>query len=345
MKLYITGATGLLGNNLLHALKGLDYDIHLILLEGDDESHLSTFKYTPHYGDVRDYDFIHHTITENSYVIHMAGIVDISSDDKSLLYEVNVNGTKNIVDVCMKKNCKLIYTSSVHTIVPLKKKQVMVEPTTFNPDDIVGDYAKSKTIATGYVFKQMENGLMATIVYPSGIIGEHDYKNSNTGKLILDIANKDIKVRTNGGYNFVDAKDVSYGIIEILKRDLFGETYILSGGSITIINIFKTINEYLGRTKYIPIIQTWFIKIFAGLAERYYRIRKQKPLFTAYSLYTITSNHNFSYEKAQRDLDYNPVSPEKVIIKTLLWFKNNKKELLKEEVFNKIEAKEGKKNV
>lgn len=345
MKLYITGATGLLGNNLLHALKDLDYELHLILLEGEDESHLKTFNYTPHYGDVRDYAFLNQVITNDSYVIHMAGIVDITSDDKTLLYEVNVNGTKNITDISMKKNCKLIYTSSVHTIVPLKKKQIMVEPKTFNPDDIVGDYAKSKTIATGYVYKRMEEGLMATIVYPSGIIGEHDYKNSNTGKLILDIANKDIKVRTNGGYNFVDANDVSYGIVEILKRDLFGKSYILSGGSITIINIFKTINEYLGRTKYIPIIQTWFIKLFAGLAERYYRIRKQKPLFTSYSLYTITSNHNFSYEKAQRDLDYNPASPEKTIIKTLLWFKNNKRELLKEEVLKKIEAKEEKHNV
>lgn len=331
-KYIITGATGLVGNNLVRKLDKKHADLTLIVLPEENISYLpQTPNITIKYGNVLDRDFLKKEIQPDSIVIHVAGIVDISSANKDMVYKVNVEGTKNICDICLQNKVKkLIYTSSVHAIKPLTKHKEMSEPNKFNPDEIIGDYAKSKAMATNYVFECIDKGLNATVVYPSGIIGPNDYKVSNTAQLILDIANKKIKARVNGGYNFVDVRDVCNGILLACEKGK-NEGYILSGEKISIDGIFECIDKFLGRKKWTPKIATWFVKMFASLAERYYTKRNKKPLFTKYSLYTITSNCNFSNKKAKKELGYNPRNIKTSIINTLVWFYKKKPELLEEE--------------
>ena len=210
----ITGATGHLGNVVVKMLVEKNKKVKVLLLPEEDLSPIKDLDIEIEYGDVRDKEFLSKNINSGDIVIHMAGIIDVSSKKNNLLRDVNINGTKNVADVCLEKGAKLVYTSSVHTIPASEKEFVLLkEPTEFDENKIVGAYAKSKTVATKYVFDKCKEGLQAVVVYPSGIIGPYDYKISDIAQVIIDHINGKLLAYVKGGYNFVDVRDVAKGVI------------------------------------------------------------------------------------------------------------------------------------
>lgn len=126
------------------------------------------------------------------------------------MYEVNVQGSKNVVIACKECHVKrLVYTSSVHAIPEKKKGKIITETKTFSQDLVKGTYAKTKAEATKYILSQVSDDLEIVVIHPSGVIGPYEYIPSNLGQLIIDCANKKIGAYLNGGYNFVDVRDVA----------------------------------------------------------------------------------------------------------------------------------------
>ena len=106
-------------------------------------------------------------------VIHTAGIVDISETVSPQLYDVNVNGTRNIVALCREYGIqRLVYVSSVHAIPEKDKTSVLTEVNHFSPGEVTGGYAKTKAEATQLVLDAASEGLDAVVVHPSGILGQ-----------------------------------------------------------------------------------------------------------------------------------------------------------------------------
>jgi len=332
----ITGATGHLGNTVIKDLLKTEEEkyITILVLRGEDISQFQNIDNIDiRYGNILDKYILRKIIRKDSIVIHMAGIIDISNKNREKLYEVNIEGTRNMAEISREKGVKqFIYTSSVH-VIPVRKgifkSELLKEPTEFNSKFVVGDYAKSKTEATKIVFEEIKKGLNGIVLYPSGIIGPNDWKVSEMGQVILDIANKKLNVSVNGGYNFIDVRDVANSILLAIKNGKIGESYIISGNKINISTLYKIINKILKRKRSHINLSIWFIKIFAGLAEFHYKIRGLKPLFTRYSLYTLTSNHNFSNQKAIEELGLTIRSLEESITDTLKWFAEYKSELVK----------------
>jgi len=328
-QLIITGATGHIGINLVHLLnKSGKYDIKLLLLPGEDISMFKGMDVKFFFGDILDKEFLLSEISKDSIVIHLAGYINISSHDIDKMYKVNYQGTMNIVDACItNKVKKLLYASSVHAIIPAQKHLKMNEPTFLNEKLVVGDYAKSKALATKYVFSKISDGLPAVILYPSGVIGPRDYKVSDFGSLIIDIANNKLKAKVHGSYNFVDVRDVANGFVSAITKGEIGRGYILSGENVTVNQIYTTINTHLNRKVFIPTLPMWFVKLFAKLAELYYTRRDRKPIFTKYSLYTISSNCNFDNSYAKKHLGFKTIPIKVSLIDSLTWFQKNMPDL------------------
>ena len=327
----ITGATGHLGNVVVKMLVEKNKKVKVLLLPEEDLSPIKDLDIEIEYGDVRDKEFLSKNINSGDIVIHMAGIIDVSSKKNNLLRDVNINGTKNVADVCLEKGAKLVYTSSVHTIpASIKEFVLLKEPTEFDENKIVGAYAKSKTVATKYIFDKCKEGLQAVVVYPSGIIGPYDYKISDIGQVIIDHINGKLLAYVKGGYNFVDVRDVAKGVILATTKGEIGEGYILSGEMCSVKRLLEIINKRIGRKKLPPKIALWFAKAFALLSEAYYKIRHKKPSFSAYSLKTLNVNCNFDNTKAKEKLGFSPRPVEKTIFDTVDWLIENKKELIKE---------------
>ena len=256
-------------------------------------------------------------------VIHCAGIVSIASKLNPAVFDVNVTGTKNIVDLCKEYNVsKLIYVSSVHAIPEKSKGEIITETTEFNPNMVVGLYAKTKAEATAYVLDAAKQGLNACVVHPSGIIGPYDKGRGHTTTLIIDYYKQRLVSGVNGGYDFVDVRDVAKGIIAACDKGRQGQCYILSNRFFKVREIFDMLHEITGKRKIRTYLPLWFVKPTSALAELYYKILKQTPLFTAYSLYTLNSNALFSHDKATRELDYTTRDMKETLKDTVDWLKD-----------------------
>lgn len=321
----ITGANGFLGNNIIRKLPK-DVQIRALVLPNDKLHSLDGLNCKIYKGDVTKKETLEDIFNVDTncelYVIHCAAIVYIKTKYNPQVYDVNVNGTKNIVDMTLQKNAKLIYVNTVHSIPEKLNNSIMKEISEFDSSKVVGQYAKTKAEAANYVLKMVkEKNLNACIVQPSGIIGPYDFGNSHLTQLILDCANNKLRACVTGGYDFVDVRDVADGILNACKYGKPGQCYILSNRYVKVTELVNLICDALNHKKIRTLIPMWIAKFTAPLSEIYYKILKQPPLYTKYSLYTLTSNANFSNQKAKEELNFKNRDIKDTIYDTVKWLK------------------------
>lgn len=320
----VTGASGHLGNTIVHMLLEEKKKVRCLVLPNDPCVSLKDCDCEIFRGDVTSIETIEKAfdVPEDTflYVIHSAGIVSIASKHDDLVYNVNVNGTKNVVSLVMKhKNSKLVHISSVHAIYEKENHEQMKEITDFDENKVVGLYAKTKAIASKYVLEKTKEGLNACIVHPSGILGPNDYGKGHLTQLVIDYLNGGLTACVNGGYDFVDVRDVARGTINATKMGKSGECYILSNKYYKVVDILGMVSKITGKKKLKTVLPMWLAKLTAPLAELYYKILKQPPLYTSYSLYTLTSNSNFSNQKAKDELKYTTRDMEDTLYDMILF--------------------------
>lgn len=326
-KIYIiTGANGFLGNNIVRKLENYpESEIRALVFSKDKIKSLKGLNCQIFYGDVTKKETLNDifTVKEEAkiIVIHCAAIVYIKNKPNPAVFDTNVVGTKNIIDKCLETKARLIYVNSVHAIPEPNDNRKILEVGEYNKDLVEGIYAKSKAEAAQMVLNYVKSdNLQATIVQPSGIIGPGDYGMTHMTRLILDLANQKLPAIVNGGYDFVDVRDVVDGIIASIDKGKIGESYILANRYITIKEIAEEIYKYINVKKIPRVLPISFVKIIAPILEIYYNIKKEVPLFTKYSLYTLQAKANFSHEKASRELGYKTRSLKETITDTIEWF-------------------------
>ena len=182
--------------------------------------------------------------------------------------------------------------------------------------------AKTKAAASQIVLNAVKQGLNASIVHPSGIIGPGDYGRTHLTQLVISYLNGTLTACVNGGYDFVDVRDVADGIISCVENGRAGECYILSNQFYTIQEVLDDLHEITGKRRLKSVLPLWFAKLTAPLAEVWYKMLRQPPLYTSYSLYTLESNGNFSHEKATQELGYHPRSMKDTLTDMAYWLES-----------------------
>lgn len=309
----VTGANGHLGTAIIHKLSKLhaandEMQILGFVLRGEVFTKVDGVTYIE--GDVTDPNSLTQLFSlakGKTYVIHTAGIVDISEFVSPAVYNVNVVGTANVIEMCEKFAVKrLVYVSSVHAIPEKSHEFVIDEVGSFSENDVVGGYAKTKAEASGLVLNAAAQGLDAVIVHPSGIIGPLDEAgNNHLVQMIDNFMSGKLSAIIDGGYDFVDVRDVADGCLRAATDGKRGECYILSCHYYKIKDILKMVNAI--RPKHTFITLPHFIaRLAVPFAKVIAKIKKTRPLFTKYSIHTVKTNSNFSYQKASKQLGYFP---------------------------------------
>ena len=227
----VTGATGHIGNVLVRELIARGQTVRALVLPNDDARPLLGLNAEIIYGDVTNLQSLESAFDGADLVFHLAGIVTIMFGMKNVLDRVNVGGVRNVVAACRATGVhRLINTSSIHAIAEPPHGTLIDEPQPFDPDRVLGDYARSKARATLLLLDEVrKGGLNAIICCPTGVIGPWDYGISNIGQLILDFASGHLKSYVRGAYDFVDVRDVARGLILAAEKGQSGRHYIFSG--------------------------------------------------------------------------------------------------------------------
>jgi len=318
-KIYIvTGSTGFVGNNVVKALDtGGETVVALAQSEQKVGRALKGTRAKIVYGNVLEENKFERLFEEARKIsktaeicfIHTASVVYLGNNKKRVrqMTEVNLGGAKNAIEACLKHNCRLLYVSSVHAIPEAPKRGLITEIQDFNFKKVVGKYAKTKAEASRIVMDAVKNrGLDAVMVHPSAVMGPNDYSNTYTTQMVQDYKDGRIPCSTNGGFDFVDVRDVAAGIVLACGKGKAGDCFLLTNKYISAKELFDTLYELGFGKKMRRSVPRWLARLSLPMLTLHCKITKKRPLFSRYSLYSLGSNSNFSHEKASVELGYKP---------------------------------------
>ncbi len=317
----VTGATGHIGNVLVRLLLERGENVRAMIMPGENPTPLNGLDVEIVEGDVLDYHSLQEAFRDIQVVYHLAGIISILPGKEPMVQVVNVIGTRNVIQAAQTMGVgRLVYTSSIHALKRMPHGILIDESIPFDIEHAISSYDSSKASASLEILTAVQNGLDAVIVCPTGVIGPYDFRRSEMGQLILDCVEQKPMLYVDGAYDFVDVRDVAQGLILAGEKGRCGESYILSGERIAVLDIIKIVQEILGKRLFSLKIPMRLAHLTANLTPLYYRLTHIKPRFTSYSLATITSNSFISHAKAHLELGYLPRPLRESLNDTVKWY-------------------------
>lgn len=321
----VTGAAGHIGNALVRLLSSKGEKIKALVLPGENTQSIENLGIEFVEGDILNSERLYTVLDGVTDVFHLAGVISIMPGKHEHLERVNVQGTENILTAAVKAGIRrLVYTSSIHAIKRVPQGKIIDENLPFDAQNPYGAYDRSKAKASILVQKAVSMGVDAVIICPTGVIGPYDYRGSEIGQVIVDTIKEKPQFYIEGAYDFVDVRDVADGMVKAWQKGRSGESYILSGEKISIIEIIRKVQLFSGLHLPVLRIPTPLAKFTSHLAPLYYRITHTKPRFTPYSIEVLQSNCEISHEKATQELGYHPRQLSESIRDTVEWFLENR---------------------
>jgi len=327
--IFLTGGTGLVGAHILLKLTESGQKVKALKRK---RSSLTVIKNIfSHYkktnllqsiewieGDLLDLFSLQEGINGCNTVIHCAAIVSFNPKDFKKMMKINVEGTANIVNICLENNIdKLAYISSIATLND-EKNQVRTEDSFWKESKSNSQYAKSKYLSEQEVWRGIEEGLNSIIVNPSVILGPGDWKKGSSQ--MFEKVWKGLKFYSSGSTGYIDVVDVAKCVIKLLEKEIINERFILNAENKKYRDIFDSIAENLNKPKphikVSPLIKeiTWRIEWLMSL------ITNKSPLITKETANTAMKNKSFSNEKIIKALDYKFIPIEESIKHYSQWF-------------------------
>ena len=247
MKVLVTGATGFIGGNLSRALTVKGYEVRALVRPGSSTLTLENTGVEEVPGDLLDPPSLAQAMKGCQAVFHCAALYTFWSRDPRLVYRVNVEGTRSVLEEAWKARVeKVVYTSTVSTI-GIPKGGVGTEELEASPKDLVGHYKRSKYQAEREAMTAWGRGLPMVVVNPAAPVGPWDVKPTPTGGIIRDFLRGKLPAYINTGMNLVDVEDVAQGHILALEKGKPGQRYILGNRNMTLKEIFEVLEGLTGK--------------------------------------------------------------------------------------------------
>ncbi|NLZ24311.1 NAD-dependent epimerase/dehydratase family protein [Candidatus Dojkabacteria bacterium] len=318
----VTGATGRIGHVLVGELNKKYGKVKVFVREKSNLKPLEGSNCEYVYGDILDIDSLRRAFEGVDTVFHLAAHINISFYDKKKTLNTNVEGTKNVVEVCMERGISLIYTSSIHALSTLDDVITERSKLCTDTDEKRGIYDQSKSLATKEVLSAIEKGLRAIILIPTGVIGPSDYRPSSFGLGMIQSVKMGLSSTLEGRYDYVDVRDVVSGIVRAYDLKKYGEMYMLSGHLLDMKTYVEYLREFSGVSKLKPLgLVKKSLAMFLGFVMGFFN---KRSTITPYSVATLHSNSNISHQKATEELGYHPRGIKESLYDQYMWFKNNK---------------------
>ena len=293
----ITGGTGLLGEHIVAIFLAKGVDV-VAVHRGGPELGLPA-GLTKRQADVLDQASLREAFEGVDSVIHTAAFVSFNPRQRKKIFEVNVNGTRNVVDTCLQLGIRnLIHISSVAAL-GRKPGEPITEENKWT-GAYSSDYGKSKYLAELEVFRGAEEGLTVSLVNPSVILSSSQPHRSSG--ILFDYVWNENRFYTGGILNYIDARDVAAAVFQLYQEPMAGEKFILSSGSVSFHEFFsRAAHRFNKRPPSIKISP--FVSYWAGLSEEIRSLMlNREPIVTRQSARMAIASFQYSQKKAERIL-------------------------------------------
>lgn len=259
----ITGASGLLGLTVVdHFVSRKIPVVGLYRRNKPTDRELVTWIQS----DITDVNALTEIFAQASCVVHAAALVSFTKRHRKKMFDVNVNGTANVVNACLRAGVKrLVHVSSISAIAKLQHQNVLTEESTWPGFGTPSNYGLTKHLAELEVYRGAAEGISVAIVNPSVILSASQL-NQSSGQIFHYLRQGGI-FYTDGCINYVDARDVAEAIFRLYENHALSGRYILNSGSLPWKAFFEKVSTKLGRkAPYINVPAS--VTILAAAVER-----------------------------------------------------------------------------
>lgn len=328
----VTGATGFLGSTICRQLIERGDKVRAFVLPNDKAMKHIPKEVEIFEGDLCDINSLEKFFTVpngmKTIVLHIASVVTVDPTYNQKVIDINVNGTKNIIDLCLShKECqKLVYCSSTGAIPELPKGKIIKEVNKFDETKVLGCYSQSKALATQAVLDAVKNkGLNACVVHPSGILGPEDFAVGETTSVVIQIINGEMPMGIAGSFNLCDVRDLAKGTILASEKGKAGECYILANEEVSFKDFSRMLEKESKCKKMKMFLPLGVANFIASVMEKQAKKKGTRPLMTTFSVYNLARNNAFDSSKAKRELGYTTRSYEETVRDQVAWLKKEGK--------------------
>jgi len=324
MRAFVTGGTGFIGSAVVRELLRQGVEVRALCRRGSTRANLDGLEIEIAEGDLQDRESLIRGMADCTHVFHVGALYSFWVKPRSRIYEINVEGTRNVFEAAKaEKVGRIVYTSSVAALGLREDGRPADEQVTTTIEKVVGDYKKSKFLAE-QVALEYARDLPIVIVNPSFPVGPRDIKPTPTGQTILDFLNRKMPAYVHTGMNVVDVDDVAAGHWLAAQRGRVGERYILGGENVTMKQLLLLLSEITGlpapriRLPYGPVLAMSYLNAgFCGLFPRC------APRMTPQTIRMSSHLMYFDPSKAVRELGLPQTPAKEALGKAVTWFRGN----------------------
>ncbi len=323
MRIAVTGASGHIGNCLVHKL--INKNHHVKVLIHKFESDLNQLNIEKVMGNILDPESLKKLCKNVDIVFHTAAKIALNNRESEQVFAINIEGTRNIIEASKSAGIqKLIHFSSTDAFEKISPEYVLDEDVPLIKSTVMA-YGFSKAESERLVTKAAQNGLDAVILSPSAVVGPFDNRGSFLGNALIKIYQNKLPMLIPGGYNWVDVRDIADAAIQSIEKGRKGEKYILSGAYLSLKELSALVSEISTQKTPSLIAPVFLAKIACPFFQIKSSITGEKPTYTCQSLKIIeNAPKNISNQKAKDVLGYDVRPLKQTLIDTFDWYKQNK---------------------
>lgn len=321
----VTGATGFVGWHVARQL--LNRGGRVRVLARDRARSQTALSQLPGAevvcGDLRDAASLEQAVAGCKVVYHVAADYRLWVRRPAEMFASNVDGTRNILNAARKAGVeKVVYTSTVGCI-GFPKNELGDEQTPVSIEDMGGPYKRSKFQAEQVALEFAKEGFPVVSVNPTTPVGDHDFRPTPTGKMIVDFLRGAMPAFLDTGLNIADVEDVARGHLQACELGRVGERYILGGENLTLQQIMEKLSVATGRpapTLRIP----YAVAYAAGVASTgWASVTGRAPLAPLDAVRMARKKMWVRHDKAARELNYTAGPASVALTRAALWFQSN----------------------
>ncbi len=317
----VTGATGFVGWHVARKLLERGERVRALVRDPGRLKELEDVERVP--GDLRDPESLARAVEGCGVVYHVAADYRLWTRDPQEMYRSNVDGTRNLFEAARRTGIqRVVYTSTVGCI-GIPRDRVGDEETPVGIEDMQGPYKRSKFLAEKVALEFAGDGFPVVIVNPTAPVGDHDFKPTPTGKILVDFVRGAMPAFLDTGLNVVDVRDVADGHLAACDRGRVGERYILGAENLTLESIFGMLAKAVGRPA--PKIRIPYAVAYAAgvVSTAWAGVTGKEPIAPLDGVKMARKKMWVRQDKAMRELGYAPGSAEEALKRAVEWFQTN----------------------
>ncbi len=313
----VTGASGFVGWHVARQLLERGHRVRALVRSGSRVAELDVETVT---GDLGDADSLALAASGCGLVFHVAADYRLWAKDSRSMYVANVDGVRNMLGAARSAGVeRVVYTSTVGCIgVPDGGIGDEEQPCTI--EQMAGDYKRSKFMGEQVALEFAREGFPVVIVNPTAPMGDHDFKPTPTGQIVVDYLRGAMPAFIDTGLNVVNVRDVATGHLLACERGKVGERYILGSENLTLGQILRQLAGITGKKA--PTIELpYFVAWAAGAVGTAVAGMTGKPPRVSMEAVRMAKKKMWvSHAKAARELGYAPGAANEALADAVAWF-------------------------